>query len=37
MKNQPQVSTNHEHKKCKCDKECNRCKAMKLIDLEKFK
>jgi hypothetical protein len=36
MNNQPTVSQDFERKKCKCIKTCNRCKAIKLIDSEKF-
>lgn len=36
MKNQPQIATNFELKKCKCNKECGRCKALKMSQLETF-
>ncbi len=35
MKDQPQVATNFELKRCKCEKECGRCKAMKMSQLDK--
>jgi hypothetical protein len=34
MKNHSQNHDSHEHKKCKCDKDCKRCKALKEIDFE---
>jgi hypothetical protein len=36
MKNQPKIATNYDLKRCKCDKECHRCKALKMIQVEKF-
>jgi hypothetical protein len=36
MKNQPQITTNFELKRCKCEKECGRCKAIKTSQLEKI-
>lgn len=35
MKNQSQIATNFELKKCKCERECGRCKAMKMRQLDK--
>ncbi len=35
MKNQIQIATNFESKRCKCEKECGRCKALKTNQLEK--
>lgn len=34
MKDQPPVQSTHTHKKCKCDKDCKRCKALKEIHFE---
>lgn len=34
MKNNPQTTASQEHKKCTCDKDCKRCKALKEIDFE---
>lgn len=33
MKNHPHPMSNFEQKKCKCDKECGRCKALKTSKL----
>ena len=35
MKNQPTIATNFDLKRCKCDRECERCKAMKMRQLDK--
>jgi hypothetical protein len=35
MKTRPQITTNFELKRCKCEKECERCKALKTRQLEK--
>lgn len=37
MKNQPKITTNFELKRCKCEKECGRCKAIKISHLDKLK
>lgn len=36
MNNQPQIATNFERKRCKCEKECDRCKALKMSQLDKL-
>ena len=35
MKNQSKTATNFELKKCKCERECGRCKATKMRQLDK--
>ena len=35
MKDEPKITTNFELKKCKCERECGRCKAIKMSQLEK--
>ena len=34
MKNNTQNQNSQEQKKCTCDKDCKRCKALKEIDFE---
>lgn len=36
MKSQLKIATNYDLKRCKCDKECHRCKAVKMIQEGKF-
>ena len=36
MKNQSKTATNFELKKCKCERECERCKAMKMRQLDQL-
>ena len=37
MKTQPTILTNFDFKRCKCEKECERCKALKVSHLDKSK